>query len=181
MTIKTRNIKIADFAYLATAAASTSLPNQKDEIINIQLEFLKDAMSKYAEIEKDNAPNLAKMISTVKQLGDSLTSLFGANYSVPGDTPTLRRMVDTILPGSGFDLQSDNPDLFKRFLDLDDFHKDVTKHFGRTKIPKATTLTKQKLNEYRDTTLDVWMWYLDKHFSGNIPSDQLLEFKKYRP
>lgn len=113
----------------------------------------------------------------MKLLGDSLTYLFGANYTNGTRTPYLKYMVDKIFPERGWNLQSDNLNLYNRFCEMEKFHKNVCKHFDRSKITEAKNLTKQKLEQYMKTTCEIWMWFLNKFYHGNIPNGQLVEFK----
>lgn len=173
MTDDDNNVK-DDFAYMASASTN---PCETQRLSNLQLKSWMDAKEKYNKLIKGNSnPASDDMILIVNLLGDSLTYLFGANYNQGERTPTLRYFIDKIFPDREWDLESDNPNLYSRFCDLDEFHKDVSKHFSRNKIPKTMTLTKQKLEEYMYTTKDIWLWFMDKHYSGKIPEDQLLEF-----
>jgi hypothetical protein len=175
MTIKSEKNKIQEFAYAASATSSL-LDQQENNTINLQLTSWKNAKKIYFKIKGENAPKLEEMISVVNHLGNSLTYLFGANYMEEGHTPSLKKMIDEICPKKGLDLKSDNPDLYKRFCELDEVHKSVSKHFSRGKIPEAKKITKQILNEYMETTRKIWIWFLDKKFEGNIPPEQLTEF-----
>jgi len=175
MTIKSKKI-MDEFAYVATATVSS--PNKQGKrTSNIQLKSWIDAKHKYAKIKENNNQTLDDMILIVNLLGDSLTYLFGANYNTVNRTPPLKDMVDKSFPSRGWDLKSDNLDLYNRFCELDEFHKDVSKHFSRSKILKAANLTEQKLEQQMKTTCEIWIWFLNKYYSGNIPPGQLVEFK----
>lgn len=177
MTIKSKKIK-DEFAYVATATVLS--PNKQGKrTSNIQLKSWIDAKHKYAKIKENNNPTIDDMILIVNLLGDSLTYLFGANYNTDNRTPPLKDMVDKIFPSRGWDLKSDNLNLYNRFCELDEFHKDVSKHFSRPKIPKAANLTVKKLEQHMKTACEIWIWFLNKYYSGNIPHDQLIEFKSY--
>lgn len=178
MTIKSEKIKNHEFAYAASATSSQP-DQQENKTINLQLKSWIDAKRKYVKIKGKNVPEIDDMILVVNLLGDSLTYLFGANYNKGGDTPTLKKMVDKVCPEKGWDLNSDDPNLYKRFCELDEIHKNVSKHFSRYKIPEARKLTRKMLDEYMETTREIWIWFLAKKFKGNIPPEQLTEFANF--
>jgi len=177
MTIKSQKMKSYEFASVATAPIS--MPNQQEmTVCNLQLKAWIDARDKYKKIKENENPNLDDMILTVNILGNSLTYLFGTNYNKRHETPALKYLIDTFYPNDRhWELKSDNIDLYNSFIELDKYHKDITKHFNKTKTATATELTKKKLEIFVETTKEIWIWFLGKFFDGDIPKEQLAEFE----
>lgn len=171
--------KMKDYEFASVATAPISMPNQQEmRVCNLQLNAWINARDKYKQIKDNENPNLDDMILTANLLGDSLTYLFGTNYNINSKTPALKTLIEKFYPEDrDWNLKSDDINLYEHFIELDEFHKDITKHFNRTKTAKANELTKKKLEIFVETTKEIWIWFLKKYFNDDIPSEQLTEFE----
>lgn len=171
-------------AQLSTAAGETGSDMWESQyVVNPQLKYWIDAKEEYEKynslLEKKEIPqeDWSFIASIVLKLGDSLTVLFGANHAGQQgkNTPALKTFIDTILP---WKLEKEDPDLYEQFKKLDEFHKDVCKHFDRSKIHIINKTTIDDLNQYMETTRKIWLWFIRKHTNGVIITEVEKEFSK---
>jgi len=160
---------------IAIAATSTAL---NPFIVNLQLEDWVEAKTKFYNL-RDGEYHWSEGTKIVNLLGNSLTTLFGMNNSSQGNMPALLSFVKSNFYCKKWNLKSENPELYQRFIELDDLHKDITKHMGQNKVEKAKKLLagKDQLARQMETTRQIWIWFLQKR-AGNkqIPPDQKTEF-----
>ena len=147
-------------------------------IINLQLTAWCEANDKYDSIKVKGEYNWGDIIPVINLLGDSLSHLFGMNYNKDGQTPPLYKFINDYLPSRGWDLKSENPELYKDFLKLDKFYKNITKHIASYKTREASEITFDELSYFMDTTRKLWIWFLNKIYNGIIPDEQLVFFDK---
>ena len=118
----------------------------------------------------------------VLNLGQCLTDLFGANYTKPINkkkTPSLMDYINTIYPDEyGWNLKIEEPELYYKLTELDCFHKDLCKHFDRSKISKLEDTTMEKLNQFMETTREAFIWFMRKKNNGVITDDMIKELQK---
>jgi hypothetical protein len=160
---------------IASAATATA-----SFIVNLQLNDWTEAKAKFFML-RDRTYHWSEATKIVNLLGNSLTTLFGMNYQSQGRTPPLFAYVENNFYDKGWNLKSDNPELHGRFAELDDLHKDVTKHMDSTKAEKAkqALATMHQLARQMETTRLTWIWFLQKRAGSQaIPADQLAEFQE---
>ncbi len=169
---------ILDQEKIAVAATATAL--NYPFIVNLQLDDWVEAKNKFGALNRENY-HWSKGIQIVNLLGNSLTKLFGMHYLLDGRTPALRNYVDNDFFDKKWDLEADDSILYKRFVNLDNLHKDITKHTAVAKVGLARKEleTLEQLAWHRETTRKMWLWFLKKR-AGNqaIPNDQLIEFQE---
>ena len=124
-------------------------------------------------------PSMARSPDSKGLFGDSLTTLFGMNYYGNNkQTPPLRYYIDAYFPEyNNWNLIIDGAELYKNCIILDEFHKDVLKHFEIRKIEKIQELDFNKVSDFRETTKNMWIWFLNKNYNGVIPDEILKYFR----
>ena len=160
-------------AQLSTSAGDKIHLDSKHHqyIINPQLHFWKDAKKEYKaylDLVADDEKHLkdwAYPLSIILKLGISLTVLFGAGHTskVNENTPALLKFINDILP---WKLSEQNPALYDDFLKLDEAHKNLCKHYDRSKITELENIKIDILRKYMETTKEIWKWYMKSNYSG---------------
>lgn len=143
-------------------------------VFNIQFDNLKKAKDIYeSKVKEVNEPKIEDMFEIVSKLGQSLTTLLGRGYTGQGHTPALRTFIDTTFPtDKGWNLRTEDEDLYDDFVEFDDFYKDFVKHPDDQKLSRLPELLdRERLDEFIRTTQKMWSWYLDNYYNGNIPED----------
>jgi hypothetical protein len=171
-------------AQASTEAGETFNPDSRRSqyVINAQIKFWKDAKKEYEEYQKLLKQKIippedwSYALSIILKLGISLTVLFGANYeSKPGEfTPALKNHI------LKWKLEEEDKNLYDEFVELDEFHKNISKHFDISKVPILEKTSLDDLNKYMETTRKIWLWFLRKKTNGVIDPEVEKEFtKKY--
>jgi hypothetical protein len=123
-----------------------------------------------------------ELLLILNLLCSSLEALAGVNIKSPKKdrTPPLLEMYkDTLITDKGWDLPKERPDLFAKLKEMDQFHKNLCKHINISSSRKVLLkqIIYQKIQDFIETTKNIWLWILDKKFKGNIPESQLEFFK----
>ena len=73
---------------------------------------------------------------------------------------------------SGFDLETENPKLYSYLLKLNGYCNNIV---------QAISLDKLLVEQFLQTTKEIWLWYSHHKYRNKIPMDQLREFtENYR-
>ena len=163
---------------LATATVDATTVDKP--FSNFQLTFWEDAQEKYQKyIVGSSCPDPAHMVLVVLSLAQSLVFLFGRHDKTkPTDwAPTLPAMAK----GKPW-LLNEKSSLYTKLNDLYEFYKDVLKHPTKAKVETdALALTKENVIEYRETTREVWRWFIQRYYdlynNGVVPPKQWSGFQ----
>ncbi|MBW2046145.1 MAG: hypothetical protein JRI96_14895 [Deltaproteobacteria bacterium] len=156
---------------------------QKDpKSFNLQLRYWIEAVIQFRRLNGHFAWEEAILI--LHLLCSSLETLAGVNIkSIKRDrTPFLRELYEkTLKDDYGWDLSLDKEDQYNVLLEMDNYHKNLSKHLNSTKSRRdllnkfLNNVDYQRLCDYMKTTQEIWLWMLEKRFEGknNIEEDQL--------
>ena len=113
--------------------------------------------------------------AALRDCGESLTQLFGRNVEPrkDGKIPTLIESAET------WKLHQDKLSLFGRLEKLNADYE-VVRHFGQSqaKEQRLSSITFETLKGHMETGQEVWNWFLNKRFEGNVPPGQMEEFQE---
>lgn len=146
-------------------------------IFNLQLRYWVEARMKFQNLNEANY-KVEELLIILNLLCSSLETLAGVNIKPPKDdrTPSLIKMYkETLITDKGWDLPKERPDLFTRLKEMDQFHKNLCKHINISSSRKALLrqINYEKIQDFIETTKNIWLWVLDKKFKRNIPESQL--------
>ena len=91
----------------------------------------------------------------------------------PGTFSNLLKFVKSILP---WKLEKENPDLYSDFLELDNDHKNLCKHYDRSKITKLDNIKIDNLKKHMETTKEIWKWYMKNANNGTLTPEMEKDF-----
>ena len=116
------------------------------------------------------------MRSIINSLLDSFQVLFSREYDCEGKTPPA-----TILANSGKFKIKNRPDYQRALKAIEDLAGDL-RHPNKMKLSQSMSrLTKEVIKRSMKDAKDIWLWALEVIHVGNIPKDQLIEFKNFDP
>jgi hypothetical protein len=148
-----------------------------NRVFNLQLRYWVEARMKFQNLYEGNY-KVEELLMILGLLCSSLETLAGVNIKPPKDdhTPSLMKMYkETLTTDKAWDLPIKKPDLFEKLKEMDQFHKKLCKHINISSSRKALLkqISYEKIQDFTETTKNIWLWILDKKFKGNIPDSQL--------
>ena len=182
---KSVDFEFADYTTVSSSIENINVNNITAEKSNVtdanpQLYYWKEAKNRYFEkVKAVDKPALDDLLFIVNCLGVSLSNLFGRHYpgNEKGHTPPLLKLIDSYFPSQGIVLKDDDPIIYNHFAELNIFYCDATKHPDRSKESKIINLSKLKVEQFLETTRQIWLWFGKRKYGALLSDDALKEFK----
>ena len=140
----------------------------KKIMINLQLRYWTEAMEKFQQLKEDEFI-IEEGVLIINLLANSLSTLAGLN--VEG-----QHYLMTLYDKGDWNLKLEHPEWYKKLEELNSNYNKLSKHINWKRIELLKEIDYKKISEYMDLTQKIWVWALNKQYSGNIPDDQLYYF-----
>ena len=137
-------------------------------MINLQLRYWTEAMEKFQQLKEDEFI-IEEGVLIINLLANSLSTLAGLN--VEG-----QHYLMTLYDKGDWNLKLEHPEWYKKLEELNSNYNKLSKHINWKRIELLKEIDYKKISEYMDLTQKIWVWALNKQYSGNIPDDQLYYF-----
>lgn len=180
----------------SAARSSEPLPSVR-YIPNFQRTCFEEAIRIFDEEKNAPYPRPDRLDRVVDNLATGLAKQFGLHWDRE-DTrtmkakypdkfrhrhcdykPSLREYVKYGYPAAkGWSLETENPDLYDRFMKLVDYRNEVTQHPGQADFHTALSLGIGDVQEYLETVQDVMAWYMKHFYSHSIPQHARQQFRE---
>ena len=182
---KSDDFEFADYTTAPSSVENIEPSNISAETSNVtdanpQLYYWREAINRYfKKVKSFEKPALDDLLFIVNCLGNSLSNLFGRHYpgNEKGHTPPLLTFIDSFFPSQGIVLKDDDLKTYKHFIELNIFYCDATKHPDRSKESKIINLSKLKVEQFLETTRQIWLWFGKKKYGSPLSSEAIKEFE----
>ncbi|PJZ43641.1 hypothetical protein [Leptospira brenneri] len=157
---------IPKYAICQTGSHELVYQNEKfiTEIINLQLQYWRDAVYLFRNIEKKEKVSIQSIIPIFLLLGQSLVTLFGLNIQEQQNSkvPPLFQLVSNFKDSNGKKLSQVNRRLYENFKKLDYFYTKLIKHPTPKKMHELISLSFEDLLLSLRTTQEIWIWFMNE-------------------